>query len=851
MADIDRDLILHWALDRISDSRVADLAGMTNHGTPIGTPSVVPDPIFGACLRLDGGSDAVKLGTMLDFPESELSVCLWVKSTATNAKGTLLSYATDDHHNAFTLFDHRNVSVYLGNRFERDTGVSSSDGQWHHIAVCWRSGDGQIVLYRDGAEAHRDTLAPGARIRSGGSLMLGQDQDSPSGNTASAQAFRGELAHLRIYRRVLRPSEVEQLMLADVARVPPTAATGPDGDPFLSFQLLDRNRNNAVYLAPSGDEQSLTLEIASSRRVTLKKQRKVTPTAENCHFELLFRPEVLAEISLEKTQAERDRWALASVKEPDGVVRVFVLSRVARTIEPDRKLEIELRYRSAASRAGSRATRVALRYQFLQAAEEKTLRRGFLSAPLRLVDLRDETRLPLRAGFAGGNTILNLGADYPNTLTIELVNSAMARTLNFSPLGSDAPTRLVLSADAQPPEQQRDWALGTIDEVAAIEADIDDPRWNIEASQLGESPEWIFTPTEAIAFGPGEKITLTLENVVSSLPEGSATFYLRYEHIGGSTDGQFELPVIKSSESIRDLPLTGGGMVAWGGADGRLRWSKPFLLYGRSNPTVFGDGSVEITMPVLGAIPADHVHDNQPRSVNPEGILLRGWEALYAVHDQGRGATTLSFRIIDHTKPFRAAGNWRLLAAVDPQDRTVRLGNGVTLAPGSASSAGSPIPVGAITMWSGSIDRIPAGWALCDGQNGTPDLRDRFLVGAGAAYAVGAIGGANAVTLNPNEMPVHAHGASSGAAGDHSHWIEGTDADGLAKRQRRIWGETTVDMGFGGGWNRDPNDERWRGAVNTDNAGTHAHSIAVDPAGGSQPHENRPPYYALAFLMKL
>ena len=57
------------------------------------------------------------------------------------------------------------------------------------------------------------------------------------------------------------------------------------------------------------------------------------------------------------------------------------------------------------------------------------------------------------------------------------------------------------------------------------------------------------------------------------------------------------------------------------------------------------------------------------------------------------------------------------------------------------SASVTPIPAGAIVMWSGSIGSIPSGYYLCDGQNGTPDLRNRFVVGAGNSYAVGNTGG--------------------------------------------------------------------------------------------------------------
>ena len=61
-----------------------------------------------------------------------------------------------------------------------------------------------------------------------------------------------------------------------------------------------------------------------------------------------------------------------------------------------------------------------------------------------------------------------------------------------------------------------------------------------------------------------------------------------------------------------------------------------------------------------------------------------------------------------------------------------------------SGSSGSDVPNGAIIMWSGTVATIPDGFSLCDGSNGTPDLRNRFVVGAGSTYAVGATGGSSA-----------------------------------------------------------------------------------------------------------
>jgi microcystin-dependent protein len=79
------------------------------------------------------------------------------------------------------------------------------------------------------------------------------------------------------------------------------------------------------------------------------------------------------------------------------------------------------------------------------------------------------------------------------------------------------------------------------------------------------------------------------------------------------------------------------------------------------------------------------------------------------------------------------------------------------------------VPQGGIIMWSGSVANIPNNWQLCDGTNGTPDLRGLFVVGAGGAYAVGATGGANTVTLTQAQIPAHNHTGSTGGAGGHTH----------------------------------------------------------------------------------
>ena len=75
----------------------------------------------------------------------------------------------------------------------------------------------------------------------------------------------------------------------------------------------------------------------------------------------------------------------------------------------------------------------------------------------------------------------------------------------------------------------------------------------------------------------------------------------------------------------------------------------------------------------------------------------------------------------------------------------------------TGAAAAEPIvwPSGAILLWAGTLANIPNGWALCDGTNGTPDLRDKFVKGAAAAANPGTTGGATTHTHDEHAARVH------------------------------------------------------------------------------------------------
>ena len=154
-----------------------------------------------------------------------------------------------------------------------------------------------------------------------------------------------------------------------------------------------------------------------------------------------------------------------------------------------------------------------------------------------------------------------------------------------------------------------------------------------------------------------------------------------------------------------------------------------------------------------------------------------------------------------------------------------------------AALASKYVPTGAIIMWSGAIVDIPTGWALCDGQlvggKRLPDLRGRFVVGYnsyGADYStIGAMGGVEKHKLSESEMPSHKHSVND------YYYIESA-----GKAAKPISGTERLDQGYTGS-----------NSTDTDNNTLLYKTHDTAAAGQSTPHENRPPYFVLAFIIKL
>lgn len=131
------------------------------------------------------------------------------------------------------------------------------------------------------------------------------------------------------------------------------------------------------------------------------------------------------------------------------------------------------------------------------------------------------------------------------------------------------------------------------------------------------------------------------------------------------------------------------------------------------------------------------------------------------------------------------------------------------------SSLSESLPIGSVIMWAGTLETIPTGWHLCNGEDGTIDLRGMFALGAGGTYNLGDEGGSEEVTLTASQMPEHTHYTTVPT-------VENTT------------GSTYYGMG-----------------VSNKVSSLGPQNIQSKKAGSSQPHPNMPPYKALYYIQKI
>ncbi|NOQ74239.1 MAG: hypothetical protein GQ574_19680 [Crocinitomix sp.] len=177
----------------------------------------------------------------------------------------------------------------------------------------------------------------------------------------------------------------------------------------------------------------------------------------------------------------------------------------------------------------------------------------------------------------------------------------------------------------------------------------------------------------------------------------------------------------------------------------------------------------------------------------------------------------------------------------------------------------SLVPMGVVVMWSGNTNNIPLGWAMCNGKNGTPDLRGRFVLGEGKGINLtkrlnGDIGGKESITLTTDQIPAHKHTLSEnniGSIDNGGGWLDNqeivksisTSSSGLTTYYNDVYDgdEDTANHASTGSTSAAIT------SVTPSKISTtlrYKEGAKTDSTGGDISHDNMTPFFVLIYIMK-
>lgn len=447
----------------------------------------------------------------------------------------------------------------------------------------------------------------------------------------------------------------------------------------------------------------------------------------------------------------------------------------------------------------------------------------------------------------GSPTVLN-NRTSPNTIVIGVTNFSLQADQPdvVLPINSTISIRIVAEPNQSSTNQyKRSWALATTNQINAgkirmLRPDGTDATadWTVNiypgAGQTDANGlcGWTMTTKQTVSLLQNQSYYIEVSNLITNAPSGATLVYYEVAGPNGSTPSRNRFgPLNKSMEVERN------SKIGINTTDPQAPLDVNGRIIGRDNLNLTGEIK-------LGS------EDFQTRIGNklwpPTGVGLD----IIAPGD------VKSRRITLH-----AQGEAKILGPLK-----VEQGN-ITTTGRFTDKTGDVMPVGSIIAYGGNT--APPGWLLCDGKLmyniqsyndlykalgsptpiikdnvsyfKVPDLSNRFIVGAGGEYSVGSTGGAKEVTLTEAQMPSHRHSGTTNTDGAHSHTSQPT-----ARADNDDDDGTGLYVGT-----REDRNKTTHGTRDISNSGSaHSHSFTTGNTGGSQAHENRPPYYALTYIIK-
>ena len=183
-----------------------DLSGNNNHFTMVGTLSF-SNGVFTSTATTAN----YFIRNPFSHPTTAATIEIWCLANSGTSGDAFWSYSVSDADNHQLLFNQSDLTLYgPSNATNVPSGVNIADGNWKQLVRTSNRSNGAEVLYVNGVSRFTTTINSGTNFTSGGSLVLGQEQDSVGGNLDAAQALEGKYAIFRMYNRVLTASEIQQ-----------------------------------------------------------------------------------------------------------------------------------------------------------------------------------------------------------------------------------------------------------------------------------------------------------------------------------------------------------------------------------------------------------------------------------------------------------------------------------------------------------------------------------------------------------------------------------------------------------------------------------------------------------------
>lgn len=213
----------------------------------------------GKSLMFDKNPETtLALKDFVQFPTDQLTTAFWIKTEGQNQG--IVSYATPSEDNEWLLYRPQSLSIYRGSSIS-NTQINIADGKWHHLVVTWSSDTGELKVYVDGVMKYEALQTPGKKIVSGGSLILGGDQDAYGGEIMKDDALEGLMDDFMLWSKSLTAEEVNQIFSSYVSSV--------------KYQVkgCDNNCDNSDFVGPDGTGQTYYSSDESNLKNYINSQK--------------------------------------------------------------------------------------------------------------------------------------------------------------------------------------------------------------------------------------------------------------------------------------------------------------------------------------------------------------------------------------------------------------------------------------------------------------------------------------------------------------------------------------------------------------------------------------------------